>query len=82
MKNINKGDIVTQDATFYKFWKCQKFKREVISIEGDIARLKDSITIIFYDGTISDKNFINLDYIKVDVSETRKQKLLKINDRI
>jgi len=82
MNDIKKGSIVTQSDNFYLWWKCPKFKCQVILIDDDLVYLSHDIDILNYDGTIKTTNILHIEYIKICISETRKQKLLKINERI
>jgi len=82
MKVIKKGSIVTQDKNFFYYWTCPKFKLEVIKIDGRIAYFKYDIIMKNSNNIMQSTKSINIDYIKIDISETRKQKLLKINERI
>ena len=80
MNDIKNGDIVTQNENFYHYWKCEKFNSKVIRIKGKVAYLNDSISIINKTGIIQITNTFNFDYLKINIAEIRKKKLLKINE--
>lgn len=78
---IKPGDIVTQNFKYYYFWNDKKFNVQITKIDGELAFLKNEIIITH--NTNNEKkliNSINIDYLKVNISETRKQKLIKINE--
>jgi hypothetical protein len=92
MINFKIGDIVTQNEIFYKYWTCHKFKRkiaDIISINGneknpiivfDVAI--ENVLSKVIEGNIQTLKTMSQGYLKIDITETRKEKLLKIHNGI
>ena len=82
--NFKIDDFITQNAIFYEYWDCSKFKRKITKIKDNLIFFEEPVKMIA-------KGAFNIpieticfhqDYLQLNITEIRKEKLKKLNDRI